>query len=78
MKGLSSAVLALAVSATFTMPMTGAGQQDAAPATGSGGGETWTLPRTPDGQPDLQGYWTNATYTPMERPPDITKEFYTE
>src|ERR1700760_3204234 len=25
------------------------------------------LPRTPDGQPDLQGYWTNATLTPLER-----------
>jgi hypothetical protein len=36
-----------------------------------------TPQRTPDGQPDLQGYWTNATYTPLERPKDVTKEFYT-
>ena len=35
-------------------------------------------PRTPDGQPDLQGYWTNSTYTPLERPNNVTKEFYTE
>src|SRR5271165_3355771 len=28
-----------------------------------------SLPRTPDGHPDLQGIWTNATITPMERPP---------
>ena len=28
----------------------------------------WTAPRTPDGQPDLQGVWTNATITPLERP----------
>jgi hypothetical protein len=27
-----------------------------------------TPPRTPDGQPDLQGMWTNATITPFERP----------
>ena len=27
-----------------------------------------TIPRTPDGHPDLQGIWTNATLTPMERP----------
>src|SRR5579862_7514443 len=27
-----------------------------------------TLPRTPDGHPDLQGIWTNATITPLERP----------
>ena len=26
------------------------------------------IPRTPDGHPDLQGIWTNATITPMERP----------
>ena len=26
------------------------------------------IPRTPDGHPDLQGVWTNATITPLERP----------
>ena len=26
----------------------------------------WTQPRTPDGQPDLQGIWTNYTSTPFE------------
>jgi hypothetical protein len=31
-------------------------------------GKGWTMPRTPDGHPDLQGIWTNATLTPMERP----------
>jgi hypothetical protein len=39
--------------------------------------QKWTPQRTPDGQPDLQGYWTNSTYTPLERPKDVTKEFYT-
>jgi hypothetical protein len=39
---------------------------------------TWTVPRTPDGQPDLQGFWSNSTYTPLERPKDVTREFYTE
>jgi hypothetical protein len=28
----------------------------------------WTPGRTPDGQPDLQGVWTNSTLTPVERP----------
>jgi len=38
----------------------------------------WTVPRTPDGQPDLQGYWTNDTYTPLERPVELgDKEFFT-
>ena len=27
----------------------------------------WEIPRTPDGHPDLQGNWTNATLTPFER-----------
>ena len=30
--------------------------------------KTGGIPRTPDGHPDLQGVWTNATITPMERP----------
>jgi len=33
--------------------------------------KTWTLPRTPDDHPDLQGIWTNATITTMERPADL-------
>ena len=33
------------------------------------GSSTWTLPRTPDGQPDLQGVWANNSVTPLERPP---------
>ena len=40
--------------------------------------KTWTAAsRTPDGQPDLQGFWTNTTYTSLERPKNVTKEFYT-
>ena len=27
----------------------------------------WEVPRTPDGYPDLQGNWSNATLTPFER-----------
>ena len=29
------------------------------------------VPRTPDGQPDLQGVWNFSTATPMERPPEL-------
>jgi len=29
---------------------------------------TWTLPRTPDGHPDLHGVWANNNITPLERP----------
>src|SRR5947207_8901131 len=35
-------------------------------------------PRTPDGQPDLQGIWSFATITPLERPAELAgKEFFT-
>jgi len=35
--------------------------------------------RTPDGRPDLSGYWTNATVTPLERPKEFAgREFLTE
>jgi hypothetical protein len=37
----------------------------------------WKALRTSDGQPDLQGFWTNTTFTPLERPKEVTKEFYT-
>jgi hypothetical protein len=37
----------------------------------------YKAPRTPDGQPDLQGFWTNSTYTPLERPDGVTKTHYT-
>ena len=32
---------------------------------------TKAVPRTSDGHPDLQGVWTNATITPLERPPEF-------
>ncbi len=34
-------------------------------------GENWQVPLTSDGHPDLQGNWTNATLTPMERPDNL-------
>ena len=38
-----------------------------------------TLPRLPDGQPDLQGYWTTQTFTPLERPEYLGgKAFFTD
>ena len=41
--------------------------------------DTWTVPRTPDGRPVLQGYWTTQTFTPMERPEYLGDQaFYSE
>jgi hypothetical protein len=36
-----------------------------APSRSSG---DWVVPRTADGHPDLQGNWSNATLTPLQRP----------
>ena len=37
------------------------------------------LPRTADGRPDLQGMWTNDTFTPLERPKGFEdKAFFAE
>ena len=39
---------------------------------------TAAIPRTADGKPDMQGYWTNQTFTPLERPAQFKdKEFFT-
>jgi hypothetical protein len=40
--------------------------------------KSWTVPRTHDGQPDLEGVWDSASMTPLERPAELgNKEFYT-
>src|SRR6185312_6885845 len=50
------------------------------PLAGQTPAKRWTAPHLPDGQPDLQGVWTNPTVTPFERPaqfankPTLTKE----
>ena len=39
----------------------------------------WTMPRTPDGKPDLQGVYSNAQTIPVARPAYLgAKEFYTD
>ena len=61
----------------FGTPVPGAAQDPVRDAT-SGTAE-WTLPRMADGRPDLQGYWTTQTFTPLERPDHLAdREFFTE
>ncbi|MBM62070.1 MAG: hypothetical protein CL484_03870 [Acidobacteria bacterium] len=53
----------------------GQGQSGNAPEVDPG----WEMPRMPNGQPNLQGYWTTQTFTPMERPEYLGDQaFYSE
>jgi hypothetical protein len=39
--------------------------------TSRGAARSWTVAKTPWGDPDLQGFWTNTTTTPLQRPADL-------
>ena len=74
------ATLASITTMLLLLPFCAAGQASPAVAKSEAGsaGKTWVPPRTPEGQPDLQGVWTNNTVTPLERPKELgSKEFYT-
>jgi hypothetical protein len=78
MKHSSAAAFLFAIS--IAMSSVAAAGQAAAPLAKPAAATTtaWKAPRTADGQPDLQGVWTNATSIPMERPKQLgAKEFYT-
>ena len=67
--------LVAAAAAVGLPPAPAAAQGQAADA----GGPAWTMPRTPDGRPDLQGFWTTQTFTPLERPAHLGDQaFYSE
>src|SRR5688572_29831212 len=67
---------ALIASAAIVVSAIPAPAQTSASATGSAS-RAYRVPRTPDGQPDLQGFWTNTTYTPLQRPDGVNKDFFT-
>jgi len=49
----------------------GAAAQSAAPAKAKPAARAWTVPKTPWGEPDLQGIYSNRTITPFERPAEF-------
>ena len=70
-------VAGLVLAATWMAPLVTA----QAPTAGAQSGnppKPWKLQRTPDGQPDLQGFWSNTSYVPLERPKNVTKPLYTK
>jgi hypothetical protein len=73
----STSVLALAIVVASLSPPPAASQSGS--PTAKTAAETWTVPRTADGQPDLQGIWEFRTITPLERPRSLgSKAFFTD
>src|SRR5690242_17988038 len=77
---LSSLIALVAVVLLVSAPVFAQGaaqsQVTAKPAPAA---KAWTMPRTPDGKPDLQGVYSNATTIPVARPANLgAKEFYTD
>jgi len=80
---LSIAAFAIVITVALVIPQTLVGQagtaavkaaQEKAAASAT---KPWTG-KTPEGVPDLQGYWTNNSYTPLQRPANLgDKAFYT-
>ena len=70
---------AVVIAVAMLAPVLVAGQSASSATKTTVAAETWTLPRTPDGRPDLQGVWDYRTITPLERPKELgTKEFFTD
>jgi hypothetical protein len=75
--GLFALGVAVILPANLTGQAPAASAVTPATAKAAAAAKPYTPPKTPDGQPDLQGFWTNSTYVPLERPQGVSKEFYT-
>ena len=68
MNGRYLAAVLTAVAMVFLVPVGVMGQTQTTAA------DNWSPPRTPWGDPNLQGIWTNTTNTPLERPDDLAAQ----
>lgn len=67
-KSASRLALTSCAAILTTLPFIGNTQTDA--------GKGYVVPRTADGQPDLQGIWSNAVLTPFERPVEFADKAF--
>jgi hypothetical protein len=65
--------LAMATAAAAWLAAGSLAAQAAKPAAPKPAATTWTLPRTPDGKPNLSGFYDVATMTPVERPAGVDR-----
>ncbi len=69
--------LAAVVAVGLLAPVPASAQNQAQPTQDEAAEQAF--PRLPDGRPDLQGYWTTQTFTPLERPEHLgEKALFTE
>jgi hypothetical protein len=68
-----SIIVLIVLFCVISGPIPAAGQK---PSSSSVPAKTWTLSKTPGGDPDLQGTWTSTTTTPLERPPQFGNRLF--
>ena len=68
----------IATMAAMLSPLSAFAQAPRAERTDAASTRNWAAPRTPWGEPDLQGTYSNRTITPFERPANVAgREFFT-
>jgi hypothetical protein len=78
---LSSRAIQIALAIVLFVPtfVAAQGSSGAAKTAAKTGIKAWTTPHMPDGKPDLHGYWTSESFTPLERPAKYAgREFLTD
>jgi hypothetical protein len=68
---ISAAAAAGVFAAVSSAPVRVLSQERAATAPAKSKPGNWTAPKTPHGDPDLQGVWDFRTITPLERPKEL-------
>ena len=76
---VSVLAIAFTVASLVPQPAAGQGRADGTETSSTVAAGPWTVPRTADGQPDLQGVWLNTSATPFERPEALAgRQFLTD